>query len=318
MAEYNDKVVNADVDVLSDASAALNNGEGGLVTLDSASIVFAGAGTSPSPLQASVAISRKTDNGLQVISSGTEQGLFVKSSEVKISAKEGNQIKNITADDAAGQGNPALEGICVDPLTTALTSPNGTVSIKADIADKSKATIDVKVLVDSDNALVSTADGMKVGVSKSVDNILEIRSGDLYVAPQNPGISQTTGNKIELKSDGLFVESIKGDKGDTGPAGPQGPKGDQGATGAKGDKGDRGETGLTGPEGATGDTGPQGPAGPTGPKGEKGDTGNAGTAGAAGVGIKTITAAQTGGVVTLTITLTDDSVQSPTFTLPAA
>lgn len=81
---------------------------------------------------------------------------------------------------------------------------------------------------------------------------------------------------------------------DGGGAGTPGPKGD------KGDKGDTGETG------------------PVGPKGDKGDTGNAGTAGAAGVGIKTITAAQTGGVVTLTITLTDDSVQSPTFTLPAA
>lgn len=70
--------------------------------------------------------------------------------------------------------------------------------------------------------------------------------------------------------------------------------------------------------GTPGPVGPQGPAGPTGSKGDKGDTGNTGTAGAAGVGIKTITAAQTGGVVTLTITLTDDSVQSPTFTLPAA
>lgn len=87
---------------------------------------------------------------------------------------------------------------------------------------------------------------------------------------------------------------------------------DGGGAGTPGPKGDKGDTGETGP------VGPQGPAGPTGPKGDKGDTGNAGTAGAAGVGIKTITAAQTGGVVTLTITLTDDSVQSPTFTLPAA
>lgn len=79
--------------------------------------------------------------------------------------------------------------------------------------------------------------------------------------------------------------------------------GGAGTPGPKGDKGDKGDTGATGP---------------VGPKGDKGDTGNAGTAGAAGVGIKTITAAQTGGVVTLTITLTDDSVQSPTFTLPAA
>ena len=75
-----------------------------------------------------------------------------------------------------------------------------------------------------------------------------------------------------------------------------------------GDKGDKGDTG---------DTGPQGPTGPTGPKGDKGDTGDAGTAGAAGVGIQTITAAQAGGVVTLTITLTDSTVLTPSFTLPA-
>lgn len=87
---------------------------------------------------------------------------------------------------------------------------------------------------------------------------------------------------------------------------------DGGGAGTPGPKGDKGDTGATGP---------QGPAGSTGPKGDKGDTGTAGTAGtagAAGVGIKTITAAQAGGVVTLTITLTDDSVQSPTFTLPVA
>lgn len=78
--------------------------------------------------------------------------------------------------------------------------------------------------------------------------------------------------------------------------------------GVKGDKGDKGDTG---------DTGPQGPVGPTGPTGPKGDTGDAGTAGAAGVGIQTITAAQAGGVVTLTITLTDSTVLTPSFTLPA-
>lgn len=75
--------------------------------------------------------------------------------------------------------------------------------------------------------------------------------------------------------------------------------------------------GVKGDKGDTGDTGPQGPTGPTGPKGDKGDTGDAGTAGAAGVGIQTITAAQAGGVVTLTITLTDSTVLTPSFTLPA-
>ncbi|HGN0250608.1 TPA: hypothetical protein ACKRJX_003025 [Proteus mirabilis] len=37
-----------------------------------------------------------------------------------------------------------------------------------------------------------------------------------------------------------------------------------------------------------------------------------------GVGIKTITASQEGGVVTLTIEMTDGTQQTPSFTLPSA
>ncbi|QBY45953.1 hypothetical protein QE193_24390 (plasmid) [Arsenophonus nasoniae] len=48
-------------------------------------------------------------------------------------------------------------------------------------------------------------------------------------------------------------------------------------------------------------------------KGEKGDKGEKGTKGDAGVGIKKITAAKQGNVVTLTIELTDGTKQTPSF-----
>ena len=70
-----------------------------------------------------------------------------------------------------------------------------------------------------------------------------------------------------------------------------------GTPGPKGDKGDKGDTG------------------PAGPKGDKGDTGTAGTAGAAGRGIKTITANNAGGTVTLTFNMSDNTTETATFTL---
>ncbi|URC22657.1 hypothetical protein KASHIRA_00630 [Serratia phage vB_SmaM-Kashira] len=67
--------------------------------------------------------------------------------------------------------------------------------------------------------------------------------------------------------------------------------------------------GTPGPKGDKGDTGP---AGPAGPKGDKGDTG---TAGAAGRGIKTITANNASGTVTLTFNMSDNTTETATFTL---
>lgn len=65
-------------------------------------------------------------------------------------------------------------------------------------------------------------------------------------------------------------------------------------------------------------------AGGNGAKGDKGDKGDSGKDGVNGkngvdgVGIKTITASQEGGVVTLTIEMTDGTQQTPSFTLPSA
>ena len=102
----------------------------------------------------------------------------------------------------------------------------------------------------------------------------------------------------ETTSTYTVTNGAQGPKGDTGA---QGPKGDQGEPGAKGD------TGEQGPKGDTGETGPQGPAGQDGAQGPKGDTG------AQGVGIRSITGTiDEINQLTLTITLTNDEVQTVT------
>lgn len=64
--------------------------------------------------------------------------------------------------------------------------------------------------------------------------------------------------------------------------------------------------------GGGGTPGPKGDKGDTGPAGPKGDTG---AAGAAGRGIKTITANNAGGTVTLTFNMSDNTTETATFTL---
>ena len=67
--------------------------------------------------------------------------------------------------------------------------------------------------------------------------------------------------------------------------------------------------------GGGGTPGPKGDKGDTGPAGPKGDKGDTGTAGAAGRGIKTITANNAGGTVTLTFNMSDNTTETATFTL---
>lgn len=67
--------------------------------------------------------------------------------------------------------------------------------------------------------------------------------------------------------------------------------------------------------GGGGTPGPKGDKGDTGPAGPKGDKGDTGAAGAAGRGIKTITANNAGGTVTLTFNMSDNTTETATFTL---
>lgn len=251
---YEDKVVEVLVDVPTVLQEAGSGGNfTGLVVKETSSTTLTGLGTTPSPLQANVNISRKESNRLTVLTGTDEKGLFVAPSDTKVSAREGNIISYVSASDAAGAGNPALEGVYADPVNVSTTSPNKTISIKADSTGKKRTQIDVSLVVDDHNALKSSATGLEVPVSKALDNTLEIRSGALYVRPQEAKISELPENKLELKPDGLYVTTVKGDKGekgDTGPEGPQGPQGEAGkdgaagATGPQGPKGDKGDMGL--------------------------------------------------------------------------
>lgn len=279
MAQYEDKVVEVLVTV-PDPSTSTSGGSGapftGIETQDTVSTTLIGDGTQSSPLQANVNVSRRTGNRLQVVSGSSEQGLYVAGSDTKVSAKEGNTVTYISAQDAANAGNPALEGVYSDPVNVSTTSPNKTIDIKADPTGKAKTQIDVIVDPDTQNALKAGTAGLSVPVSVAQDNTLEIRQGALYVRPQETKISADPDNKIEERADGIYVATVKGDKGDTGatgatgpagpegPIGPQGPEGPQGPQGVKGDTGDTGAVGATGPAGAQGARGPEGPKGPAG------------------------------------------------------
>lgn len=284
MAEYQDKVVEALVTVPTASSSSSGSGVSfnGIETQDTTTTTLVGDGTGSAPLQANVTVSRRSGNRLQVVSTTNEQGLFVGGDTVKVSSKDGNTVSYISATDANNAGDPSLEGVYSDPVNVSTTSPNQTIDIKADVVDKSKTQIDVIVDPSAQNALVAGADGLSVPVSVALDNTLEIRQGALYVPPQATKVSADPANKIEVKSDGIFVETIKGDKGDTGATGPVGPQGPQGDTGPAGPQGDKGDTGDVGP------TGPQGPIGLTGPTGATGARGETGPKGPAGIGINVI------------------------------
>lgn len=285
MAQYEDKVVEVLV-TLPDPSTSSSGGSGapftGIETQDTVSTTLIGDGTQSSPLQANINVSRRAGNRLQVVNTSNEQGLYVAGSDTKVSAKDGNTVTYITAQEATNAGNPALEGVYSDPVNVSTTSPKKTLEIKADPTGKAKTQIDVIVDPAAGNALVVGSAGLSVPVSPALDNTLEIRQGALYVRPQETKISADPDNKIEVKADGIFVATVKGDKGDKGDTGPEGPQGEVGPQGPEGPEGPQGEKGDAGEKGDTGDVGPAGPAGAQGARGE------AGPKGPAGIGINVI------------------------------
>lgn len=95
------------------------------------------------------------------------------------------------------------------------------------------------------------------GLKKNFDAIVDALNGDLKASQ----VKFTDGKTFQQKLDEGTLKGEKGDTGAQGPAGATGPKGDAGeqgpagAAGAKGDKGDKGDTGAAGAAGAKGDTG---------------------------------------------------------------
>lgn len=200
MSQYEDKIVDAFVNILAgggDSDSSSGGSFTGLETEDTATLTLIGNGTVPAPLRGIVNISPKAGNKLTVISTDNEKGLYVESADVKLSSRTGNNIKRITAQEAIDQGNTSLEGIYVDPLWLSAHSPNNSVSTLIDSFDPTKTLIDVKLnSLDPENVLKYTSEGIKVGISPLSNNTLQVIDEGLYVPPNAVQISNKENNAI--------------------------------------------------------------------------------------------------------------------------
>ena len=91
----------------------------------------------------------------------------------------------------------------------------------------------------------------KIFESSGLDSLL----GDLYLNSTTYEVYKCTKDGNAANATWSKVGVVKGAKGDTGQQGAKGDKGEQGVAGATGAKGDKGEQGVAGATGAKGDKG---------------------------------------------------------------
>ena len=313
MADYNDKVVNAELILPEGGAGDTIVDDGQFHTEDTTTVTLLGNGTSTTPLKATVIVDPASGNALVAGADGLSVGVSTISDNllvlaggklyvappqivIPISSKDGNTLVEVT--------DPGEEGLYVPP---------GEKGDKGDQGPQGEPGVGIYIQgVLSDPSQLPPASTMQEGDTFvigthywTVVNQQWVDLGD-FAGPQGPqGVDGPQGPK--------------GDTGATGPAGAdgaQGPEGPMGValnplgtvpteadlptgashgdyyttvdtgegfafTGAdwvnlgvmRGPQGDHGVQGLQGVDGLQGPKGDAGPTGPTGPQGPKGDQG---------------------------------------------
>ncbi len=296
MADYNDKVVNAELILPEGGAGETFVDDGQFHTEDTTTVTLLGNGTSTTPLKATVIVDPASGNALVAGSDGLSVGVSTISDNllvlaggklyvappqivIPISTKTGNTLVEVTdpgeeglyvppgekgdKGDQGPQGEPGvgiyIQGIVGDPsqLPPASTMQEGDTYV---IGTHYWTVVNQQWVDLGDFAGPQGQDGIGLVIKGSFT--------DTAFLPQD---GNTEGDTYIIQEQ-MWVWTGNEDGwqpvGQVGPTGPQGATGATGPQGPQGLKGDKGDKGDQGPQGIQGLTGEQGPQGPKGDKGE--------------------------------------------------
>lgn len=295
MADYNDKVVNAELILPEGGASDTIVDDGQFHTEDTTTVTLLGNGTSTTPLKATVIVDPASGNALVAGADGLSVGVSTISDNllvlaggklyvappqivIPISSKDGNTLVEVT--------DPGEEGLYVPPGEKGDKGDQGPqgepgvgIYIQGVLSDPSQLP-PASTMQEGDTFVIGThywtvvnqqwVDLGDFAGPQGQDGIGLVIKGSFTDTAFLPTEGNTEGDTYIIQ-DQMWVWTGDADGwqpvGQVGPTGPQGATGATGPQGPKGDKGDRGEKGDQGVQGIQGLTGAQGPQGPKGDKG---------------------------------------------------